>query len=70
MAQTKNELLRELGFSDELITKMNQGHELFDFNPNSQLNFNCIHLENEDFSEVIIKQIDQPFLSSLNYSEK
>lgn len=69
MAQTKDQLLKELGFSDELIAKMNEGNELFDFAPNNPLNFNCVHLENEDFSEIIIEQIDQPFVSSLNYSE-
>lgn len=69
MAQTKNQLLSELGFSDELIAKMNEGNEIFDFTPNSPLNFNCVYLENEDFSEIIIEKIEQPFVSSLNYSE-
>lgn len=69
MTQTKNELLSELGFSDELIAIMNQGNELFDFATNNQINFNCVQYENEDFSELIVDYCDQPFASSLDYSE-
>lgn len=70
MTQTKNQLLSELGFSDELIAKMNEGNEIFDFTPNNQtINFNCVHIENQDFSEIFIEKIEQPFVSSINYSE-
>ena len=69
MTPTKDELLKKLGFSDELIAKMNEGNDLLNFTENQPLNFNCVFLENEDFSEMIIEHIDQPFVSSMNYSE-
>ncbi|WP_412464917.1 hypothetical protein [Flavobacterium mekongense] len=62
--KTKEQLLKELGFSDELLEKMEERNDLFNFTSTDQPNFNCIQIENDDFSEMIIENVDELFMAA------
>ena len=68
MSQTKEQLLQELGFSLELIKKMQEGEHLLNLTFKEEPNFNCVTVETEDFTELIISEIDSPFTNELIYS--
>jgi hypothetical protein len=70
MEKTREQLLIELGFSEELISKLSQSDNFLDFKTKEKIDFNCIVSDNDDFSAVVIDKIEQPFVSLINYSEK
>lgn len=69
MEKTREQLLIELGFSKELISQLSQIDNFLDFKTKEQINFNCIVSENDDFADVVIDKMEQPFVSLINYSE-
>ncbi len=58
--ETKEQLLKNLGFSDELIASVSSGGKIVF---QQRQDFDCV--ESEDFSEIIIDEVETIFTSDL-----
>lgn len=58
--ETKEQLLKNLGFSDELIASVSSGDKIVF---QQRQDFDCV--ESEDFSEIIIDEVETIFTSEL-----
>jgi len=47
---------------------MQEGEHLLNLTFKEEPNFNCVTVETEDFTELIISEIDSPFTNELIYS--
>ncbi|WJS96072.1 hypothetical protein NYQ10_06350 [Flavobacterium johnsoniae] len=61
--ETKNQILKTLGFSDEFIAQINASNKFVCHEP--QADFEMTSVETEDFTDLIIEEVDSPFKSEI-----
>ena len=61
--ETKNQILKNLGFSDELIAKLRGTDQFICNEQNVDFEFSC--METEDFNDLVIENFDSQFVNDI-----